>query len=193
MYLGNNNCSRCGGSDPNCYVCHDIEPAKKRITPQQKGLHGQRHTLMSFHDAITRLSTNNKQTKTMAKKDTTPTDIAATPPTTPDVGAAKAAGKPGRPAGQSTKDGDVFKSNLPQPQVKMAPQALAIAKLVEAADTKGITRKELVSQMEGVVVTRQPQGRILSYYQKALTEAGFFTITPEAPVVEKNEAAVASA
>lgn len=26
MKLGINQCSRCGGSDPNCYVCRDIEP-----------------------------------------------------------------------------------------------------------------------------------------------------------------------
>lgn len=136
---------------------------------------------------------NNKLTKTMAKKDTTPTPVTATPPSTPDTGVQKAAGKPGRPAGQSTKDGDVFKANVPQPDTKMAPQALQIAKIVEAAGTKGISRKELVAQMDGVVVTRQPQGRILSYYQKALTEAGFFTISAEVVAPAKNEAAVASA
>jgi hypothetical protein len=75
----------------------------------------------------------------------------------------------------------------------MAPQALQIAKIVEASGTTGISRKELVAQMDGVVITRQPQGRILSYYQKALTEAGFFTITAEVVEPVKNEAAVASA
>jgi hypothetical protein len=128
----------------------------------------------------------------MAKKDTAPTPVTSSPPSAPDNGA-KAAGKPGRPAGQSTKDGDVFKANVPQPETKMAPQALQIAKIVEASGTTGISRKELVAQMDGVVITRQPQGRILSYYQKALTEAGFFTITAEVVEPVKNEAAVASA
>jgi len=125
----------------------------------------------------------------MAKKQIVPENNAATPPTTPDEGAAKApAKKVGRPAGFSTKDNDVFKSELPQPDVKMAPQALQIAKIVEASGNKGITRGELVKQMDGIVTTRQPQGRILSYYQKALVEAKFFTITEGAPAVAAPEA-----
>ena len=24
-YIGSNKCSRCGGNDPNCYVCHEPE------------------------------------------------------------------------------------------------------------------------------------------------------------------------
>jgi hypothetical protein len=141
---------------------------------------------------LSQQTTNRKYcTKPMAKKDTAPTANTSTPPAAADT-SAKAAGKPGRPAGQSTKDGDVFKSNTPQPEVKMAPQALAIAKLVEASGNAGITRKELVEKMDGVVVTRQPQGRILSYYQKALVEAGFFSITAEAPAPVKNEAAAAA-
>lgn len=134
----------------------------------------------------------------MAKKDTTATPPSAKPPTEGDTtqGAKPAgkpgrpAGKPGRPAGFSTKDGDRFKANLPLPETKMAPQALAIAKIVEAAGTEGITRSDLVRQMEGVVVTRQPQGRILSYYQKALLDSGFFTLTPQPVEPVKNEAAV---
>ena len=122
----------------------------------------------------------------MAKKDTTPTNVTAAPPTTPDAGATAKAAKPiGRPKGFSTKDGDLFKSNTPQPTVKVAPQAAAIAKIVEAAGTKGISRKDLVAQMEGIVVTRQPQGRILSYYQKLLIENGFFTVTDEAPAADQ--------
>lgn len=112
----------------------------------------------------------------MAKKDTTPTANTATPPTEADQ-SAKAPKTPGRPKGFSTKDGDLFKSNLPQPEVKVAPQAAAIAKIVEAAGTKGITRKDLVAQMDGIVTTRQPMARILSYYQKLLVESGFFTVT----------------
>ena len=130
----------------------------------------------------------------MANKVTAPEANKATPPTKADAPTEKkAAGKPGRPPGFSTKDGDRFTANIPQPDTKVAPQAATIAKIVETAGNKGITRKELTEKMEGVVITRQPQGRILSYYQKALTEAGFFTIVAEAPEPVKNEAAVASA
>jgi hypothetical protein len=44
--------------------------------------------------------------------------------------------------------------------------------ILKAAGAKGLTRAELVQKMDGVVVTRQPLGRILSYYQKDLHEAG---------------------
>jgi hypothetical protein len=115
----------------------------------------------------------------MAKKNTAPEASTNTPPTEADT-TAKAAKAPGRPKGFSTKDGDMFKSNLPQPDVKVAPQAKAIAVIVEAAGTKGITRKDLVANMEGIVQSRQPLGRIVSYYQKLLVDSGFFTVT-EAP------------
>ena len=41
MQLGHSDCSRCGGGDPNCYVCRDIpEPAKavlaRRIATLQR-------------------------------------------------------------------------------------------------------------------------------------------------------------
>lgn len=30
MNIGLNHCSRCGGGDPNCYVCRDPEPETNR-------------------------------------------------------------------------------------------------------------------------------------------------------------------
>lgn len=116
----------------------------------------------------------------MAKKASAP-DTNATPPTGADNTATAekpdAPKKVGRPKGFSTKDGDIFKAVDPQPTERVAPQALAIANLVVAAGKNGTTRKQLIEDMEGVVQTRQPQGRILSYYQKLLTEKGFVTIT----------------
>ena len=113
----------------------------------------------------------------MAKKNTAPEPNTATPPTEADAPKKS----PGRPKGFSTKDNDLFKAELPQPETKVAPHAAAIAKIVEAAGTAGISRKDLVSQMEGIVITKQPLARILSYYQKLLIENGFFTVTEQAP------------
>lgn len=131
----------------------------------------------------------------MAKKDTTAGTNVATPPTTPDTGKApseKPAKSPGRPKGFSTKDGDVFKTVTPQPtDKKIAPQAQNIANLVAAAGTKGISRKELVEKMKGVVVTRQPESRILSYYQKLLVENGFVTVDSAPAASETKEAETA--
>lgn len=123
----------------------------------------------------------------MAKKATAPVESApANPPTTADNGEATK-GKPGRKPGFSTKSGDLFKANEPQPEEKVAPQAKAIANIVAAAGTKGITREKLVKEMEGVVQTRQPQARILSYYQKTLVEKGFFTVTPAEPSADEGK------
>lgn len=120
----------------------------------------------------------------MATKSKAPEAPSATPPTAADQGEQKKKGGPGRPKGFSTKDSDLFTIVDPQPKdVKIAPQAQNIVNLVAAAGTKGITRKELVAQMDGVVETRQPHSRILSYYQKLIsTEKGMVKITsaPEA-------------
>lgn len=56
---------------------------------------------------------------------------------------------------------------------KPAPQAQGIINIIEAAGKPGITRSELVKSMEGVITTKQPLGRILSYYQKPLIEGGY--------------------
>lgn len=113
-------------------------------------------------------------------KNTAPTPVTAAPPTEADTaGKVKKAG--GRPAGFSTKDNDVIKAVDPQPTEKIAPQALTIANTVVAAGKNGLTRGALIENLKGVLTTRQPEGRILSYYQKLLVDGGFITITPGAP------------
>jgi hypothetical protein len=67
-----------------------------------------------------------------------------------------------------TKDG--------QPK-KIAPQLQVIANTLEAAGEAGLTRAELVKNLEGVITTRQPIGRIVTYYQKDIVAFGIATIT----------------
>lgn len=131
-------------------------------------------------------------TPTMATKDKTPAAPTATPPSAPDNGGGKTKSV-GRPKGTSTKDNDVFKAVDPQPkEKKIAPQAQNIANLVVAAGTKGLTRAELVKNMDGVVQTRQPQSRILSYYQKLLVDEGFVTVTAGSEPAKPAESAEAA-
>jgi hypothetical protein len=59
---------------------------------------------------------------------------------------------------------------------KLAPQAQGIVGILQTAGAEGLTREQLVNAMRGVITTRQPEGRILSYYQKTLVEAGFVKI-----------------
>lgn len=89
---------------------------------------------------------------------------------------------------EATASNDIFtyRGELAENAKKLAPQAQGIVNIVEAAGKKGLTRAALVEQMSGVVTTRQPLGRILSYYQKALIENGYFTLT-EAAKPEENE------
>ncbi len=63
-----------------------------------------------------------------------------------------------------------------QDVLKGAPQAKKIIEILKAAGKKGMTRAELVKAMEGQVVTRQPQSRILGYYQKDLVAQGAMTM-----------------
>lgn len=85
----------------------------------------------------------------------------------------------------------IFKGELVEGAKKLAPQAQQIVNLIEAAGDEGITRQDLVKDMEGVVETRQPLGRILSYYQKAMIEQGYITVeqnTEPAPKTVKKAA-----
>lgn len=60
---------------------------------------------------------------------------------------------------------------------KMAPQAKAIVEIVKSHGKDGVSRENLVKEMEtGIgkdhahkVATRQPMGRILAYYAKLIT------------------------
>jgi hypothetical protein len=64
------------------------------------------------------------------------------------------------------------------PNGKIPPQAMVIINAVEAAGKAGITRGDLVKNITGVLVTKQPVGRIVSYYQKLVQECGAVTISP---------------
>jgi hypothetical protein len=94
-----------------------------------------------------------------------------TPPAAPDKAAEKAA-KEEKAAKDRfirvMKDGKGVDSN----GKKLPPQAQGICNILEAAGDKGLTREELVAKMKGVIQTRQPEGRILSYYQKAIVARG---------------------
>ena len=57
------------------------------------------------------------------------------------------------------------------------PQVKVIANLLETAGTTGMTRKELTEKLPAAgLVTRQPVGRIISYYQKPMIDDGIIVI-----------------
>lgn len=73
-----------------------------------------------------------------------------------------------------------------EPNCKVAPQAQGIVNVLKEQGKKGCTRKELVVALEGRIETRQPVGRILSYYQKKLIEAEAISLEKASePVVEQ--------
>lgn len=92
-----------------------------------------------------------------------------------------------RAARESQANLDVFTANNPQPaDKKLPPQAQGIVNILIAnGPTK---RAELTKAMEGIIVTRQPMGRILTYYQKRLEQDGFVTITKAAAAAKKETA-----
>ncbi|UOF78067.1 hypothetical protein [Caudoviricetes sp.] len=78
----------------------------------------------------------------------------------------------------------VFVDGQPAPALKedktakkLAPQAQVIADTLAGFGESGATRKELVAKLEadGLLKTKQPVGRILSYYQKDLITYGVAT------------------
>lgn len=76
------------------------------------------------------------------------------------------------PEGKRTKEQLALK--------KLPPQATCIVQVIEKAGAKGLLRAELVNNLKGVLTTKQPEGRILSYYQKDLVDAGYVTLVEEA-------------
>ena len=62
------------------------------------------------------------------------------------------------------------------PAKKVAPQAQVIINTIRAAGAEGVNRGQLVANLKGVLTTKQPEGRILSYYQKSLIESGAITL-----------------
>ena len=83
----------------------------------------------------------------------------------------------GMPLTQKNAKGETVPCNTPQVKV--------IANLLEAAGEAGLSRKELVAKLpEAGLVTRQPVGRIVSYYQKPMIDNGAIVVVkaPTAPV-----------
>lgn len=78
-------------------------------------------------------------------------------------------------AARGNVDKFVFQKDLAEGQ-KFAPQALLIVKHIKAHNT--ITRDQLCEELskDPEFKTKQPVGRIVSYYQKDLVNAGLFTI-----------------
>jgi hypothetical protein len=103
----------------------------------------------------------------MAQKTTTKAPAAAASASTATPAAASA------PAAPKTVDTFVAKNAIPEGG-KLAPQARVIVNTVHAA--KSITREALINALDGKLVTRQPIGRIVTYYQKALIDAGYIAI-----------------
>lgn len=119
----------------------------------------------------------NKEITTMAEKKTTkaPAAAAAAASTTPP--AANTAGTAAAPAKVAApKTIDTFKFvKAVDATAKLAPQARVIVNVL-SEHKDGLTREDLCKALDGKLVTRQPIGRIVTYYQKLLTEQGYVTI-----------------
>ena len=116
----------------------------------------------------------------MAKKTKEVQPTAEGQPTTPAA--------PATPKGENDRFTRVFIDGKAAPALnadgtakRIAPQLQAIANVLEAIGESGCTRKELVELLSkpGVLTTRQPVGRILSYYQKDLVNFGLATRVPQ--------------
>lgn len=116
----------------------------------------------------------------MGKKTIKPAAAPATPPpaSQPPDGAAPPVAAPavGAMAAERSRVAQGDRFTFVADLAKGAPQAKGIVNILKAAGPKGMTRTELTAAMKGVITTRQPEGRILSYYQKDLMEAGAITI-----------------
>ena len=97
-------------------------------------------------------------------------------PTKEEMQARAAKMREARDAAQA-KDKFVY---VKEPEKKFAPQAMGILEILKKAGKKGLSRVELVKAMDGVITSRQPLGRILSYYQKALAESGCVELIADA-------------
>lgn len=79
------------------------------------------------------------------------------------------------------------------PEDKLAPQARTIVNVL-SEHKDGLSRADLVTALTGKLNTRQPEGRILTYYQKLLTERGHLKIEETevvAPAEDTTETAAA--
>jgi hypothetical protein len=114
----------------------------------------------------------------MAKKET---KAAAAAPANGTAPATNAPATGGVERGSGDLFVRVYKDGKPVEIGKMPPQAKVIVNAVEAAGKTGIKRAELVKNLTGVLVTRQPVGRIVSYYTKLLKSSGTVEIKDETP------------
>ena len=78
---------------------------------------------------------------------------------------------------------DIFKFVKPVAEGdKLAPQARVIVNVLSEHKENGLKRDDLVTALVGKLNTRQPESRILTYYQKALAVGGYIQIeTTELP------------
>lgn len=118
----------------------------------------------------------------MGKKTTKPAAAPATPPPSSNDPAAPAVAAPavGAMAAERARVAQGDRFTFVADLAKGAPQAKGIVNILKAAGPKGMTRTELTAAMKGVITTRQPEGRILSYYQKDLMASGAITIVQKA-------------
>ena len=107
----------------------------------------------------------------MAKKETTKAPAAEQAAATATPAAAPAA----KPAAPKTVDTFFFKNAIKEGE-KLAPQARVIVSVLSTFGEKGANRDALVEALKGKLVTRQPEGRILTYYQKTLVEGKWIEI-----------------
>lgn len=128
--------------------------------------------------------TTKKENKVMAKKETrTPTSPVEDPKpkaATDKMAAVRAA----RQSASGDSDNDMFVATglkIESAVKKLAPQAQIIVNTI-ASQPDGITRKELYAKLAvpGVIKSVQPIGRLVTYYQKPLIEAGHITLTKAA-------------
>lgn len=125
---------------------------------------------------------------TIKKSTKTP---AVAPVTASPADARVASANAARAAKDTALGKDTFR--FVKPYTKNTPQCKVIVNVLQAdleafkADPKnkgkkypGISRNDLVAKLKGVLVTRQPEGRILSYYQKDLANDGAISIDKSA-------------
>jgi hypothetical protein len=113
----------------------------------------------------------------MAVKTTTKAPAAAAAASTATAPAANAAGTtttPAKPAAPKTIDTFKFVKPVAEGE-KLAPQARVIINVL-SEHKAGLTREDLSKALDGKLQTRQPIGRIVTYYQKTLVERGYISI-----------------
>lgn len=83
-----------------------------------------------------------------------------------------------RAARASSSGSDLFvkvKEYQEDTSKRIAPQMKLIIETVQNAE-KGITREALEKTLTGKMVTRQPVGRVVAYYQKPMIDLGAITV-----------------